>query len=244
MHSPAAPRRPPDSKVLAALGAASAPQFRARLERVSLPQGEVIYEAGDRTDYLYFPETAVFSMLTTMEDGTTIEVGPVGDEGLVGLNVYLGADVSPTRVIVHVEGSAVRAPAEALRQELAAGSALPRLLLRYTRMLLAMTGQSVACNKLHSLRQQFARWLLTMHDYARQDELRLTHELMALTLGVRRAGVSEAAHDLREAGVLDYERGHIRVLDRRGLERAACECYGVVREEFDRLYADLPRLAG
>ena len=151
MQSLPAPRRATDSKVLAALSDSASPHFLAQLERVSLPQGGAIYEPGDRIEFVYFPETAVCSMLATTADGATVEVGPIGDEGLVGLNVYFGADVSPTRVVVHVAGSAIRVRADALRQELLAKERLPRLLLRYTQMLLAMTSQSVACNKLHSL---------------------------------------------------------------------------------------------
>ena len=234
------PRRSAENKVLAALSSLESQHFSAKGERVSLTQGEVIYEPEAQIEYVYFPETAVFSMLTTMEDGTTVEVGPVGDEGLVGLSIFFGASTSPTRVLVHVAGSAMQMKADVLRKALHADqSALPRLLLRYTQMLLAMTGQSVACNKLHRVEQQLARWLLMMYDYMREDELQLTHELIALTLGVRRSGVTEALIGFREAGVIASSRGHIQILDREELEARACECYRVVKEEFDRLYADL-----
>lgn len=243
MHSSPARHRTNENKVLAALGNLQSPHFHSQLERVSLNQGEIIYELNVSIDYIYFPETAVFSMIATMEDGDTVEVGPVGDEGMLGLNVYFGECVSPNRVIVHVAGSALRVKAGVLREELhREKSPLPPLLLRYTQMLLAMTGQGSACNKLHSLEQQLARWLMMMHDYV-GDELLLTHELLALTLGVRRAGVSNAASDLKKERIIDYQRGHIQILDRARLQARVCECYGVIKDEYDRLYADLPRLA-
>ena len=182
-------------------------------------------------------------MLATMENGSTVEVGPVGDEGLVGLRVFLGADTSLNRVIVHVAGTAMRMRAQDLAASFSAGmtSAMPHLLLRYTQMLLAMTSQSGACYKLHTLDQQFARWLLAMHDYVGTDELRLTQELMALTLGVRRAGITEAAISLKNSRLITYHRGHIQILDRQGLQARACECYQEIRHEYDLLYADLSR---
>lgn len=236
---PPRPSRPAENKILAALPDSEAQGFRPRLERIFLTQGEVVYEPDSRIEYVYFPETAVFSMLCTMENGDTVEVGPVGDEGLAGLRVFLGAETSTDRVIVHVAGSAMRLRAGELRESLAAGGgALRARLTRYTRMLLAMTERSGCCYKLHNLEQQHARWLLTMSDYA-GDELRLTHELIAQTLGVRRAGVTEAASALRSAGLIDYRRGQIRITDRGGLEAIACECYRIIKGEYDRLYADL-----
>jgi CRP-like cAMP-binding protein len=242
MSTPASQPRPTENKILAAIDRPEYQQFFSQLEHVSLSQGEVIYEPDTQIEYVYFPETAVFSMLVTMEDGSTAEVGPVGDEGLVGLNIFFEADTSPTRVIVHVAGSAMRVRADVLRRELRSGkSAMPRLLLRYAQMLLAMTAQGSACNKLHSLEQQLARWLLMMHDYV-GGELLLTHDLIALTLGVRRAGVTEAALALKDTELIDYQRGRIRILDREAMQARACECYEVIKEEYDRLYADLPGL--
>ena len=227
------------NKILAALNEADYQNLFSQLEPVSLVQGAVIYEAESPINYVYFPETSVFSMLSTMEDGRTVEVGPVGHEGLVGLRLFLGADVSLDQVIVHVAGDAKRLRArlfkEAVRIE---RSAMADKLIRYTQMLLAMTARSGACNKVHSTEQQLARWLMMMRDYA-GDELALTHELIALTLGVRRAGVTEAANGFRNLGVIDYRRGHIQIVDQRGLETLACECYAVVKKEYDALYADL-----
>ena len=215
--------------------------FLGRLEVVRLSQGTVIYEAESGIDYVYFPTTAVFSMLATMEDGGTAEVGPVGREGLVGLRVFLGADTSPDRVVVHLAGNALRLHRNFLKGELAADkSALRRKLLRYTQMLLVMTGRTGACSKLHSLEQQLARWLLTMNDYV-GGELHLTHELMALTLGVRRAGVSVAANDFRTHKLIDYARGSIRIIDKQALEELSCECYGVIKKEYEDLYSDLSK---
>ena len=243
MPPSSAPRRSTENKILAALSNPESLRFSSQVERVTLAQGEVIYDPETKIEYVYFPETAVFSMLATMHDGSTVEVGPVGDEGMLGLRVFLGADNAIYQALVHVGGSAMRMKADVLREELRAeNSALPGLLLRYTRMLLAMTGQSLACNKLHSLEQQLARWLLMMHDYV-GDELLLTHELMSLTLGVRRAGVSGAAHDFKGAGLIDYQRGRIHILDRQGLETIACECYRNVKDEYDRLYDDLRQLS-
>jgi CRP-like cAMP-binding protein len=183
-------------------------------------------------------------MLATMENGSTAEVGPIGEEGMFGLPVFFGGSVSPARVLVHIAGTAMRLSADALRDELRPGrSRLAPLLFRYTELLLDMTAQSSACNKLHTLEQQLARWLLAMHDYVGEDELRLTHELMSLTLGVRRAGVTEAAGGFRRAGVIDYHRGHIKILDLQGLEAMTCECYRVIKDHYERLYSDLAKLA-
>jgi CRP-like cAMP-binding protein len=237
------PRLSPSTgnRILAALNGGDYQHFLSQLEQVTLVQGEVVYEPGDRIDYIYFPETAVFSMLCTMENGDTSEVGPVGREGLVGLNIFFGADTTPTQLVVHVGGTAQRMKAESFKQELRSErNVIPHLLFRYTQMLLAMTGQTSACNKLHSLEQHLGTWLLMMHDYV-SDELLLTHDLIALTLGVRRAGISESSMNFKNEGLIAYHRGHIQILDREGLEARACECYGVIREEYERLYSDLAK---
>jgi CRP-like cAMP-binding protein len=227
------------NKLLAALDKTESQSFFTQLERVSLAQGDVIYESGAQIDYVYYPDTAVFSMLAMMIDGSTVEVGPVGNEGLVGLWVFLGSGTSRNQVIVHVEGHARRMKADSLRAAISSDTYLiTRPLMRYTQMLLAMTGQSLACNKLHSLEQQLARWMLMMRDYV-GDEMSLTHELIALTLGVRRAGVSTAAHEFKKAGLIDYQRGHIQIIDGQGLEMVACECYRNIRDEYESLYAGL-----
>ena len=230
-----------ENQILAALKESEYGEMFSQLERVSVGLGDPVYEANAQISHVYFPETAVFSMLATMEDGRTVEVGPVGNEGLVGLGVALGSTTAPDRVLVHIAGTALRLKATSLKAELIFGQkTLSHNLTRYTRMLLAMTARTSACNKLHSLEQQLARWLLTMNDYA-GNELRLTHDLMALTLGVRRAGVSVTANSFRSSGVIDYRRGQILVVNRQGLEAIACECYEVVKEEYDSLYADLSK---
>ena len=235
----ATPSRSNMNKILASINDADYRDFFSQLDSVSLSQGEVIYEAEGTIDYVYFPETAVFSMLNTMEDGRTVEVGPVGNEGLVGLRIFLGAENSLDQVIVHVAGDAKRMRASLFKRTgIIEGSPMADKLLRYTQMLLAMTARSGACNKVHSTEQQLSRWLLMMRDYA-GDELALTHDLIALTLGVRRAGVTEAANGFRNAGVIDYRRGHIQIVDQRGLEAMACECYAAVKKEYDALYAYL-----
>lgn len=232
---------PTANLILASLNKTDYGDLFSRLERVPVRLGEIIYEAGGPINHVYFPETAVFSMLATMEDGRTVEVGPVGKEGLVGLRIALGAETTPDRVVVHIAGDALRLKASLLEAELIGGrTALSHNLTRYTQMLLVMTGRAVACNKLHSLEQQLARWLLMMNDYV-GDELRLTHDLMALTLGVRRAGVSVAANNFRSSGVIDYRRSNIHLIDRKGLEALACECYQMIKEEYDSLYADLSK---
>jgi CRP-like cAMP-binding protein len=239
MSAPSSQSELTGNKLLATLDVTNYQHFLSQLERVSLAQGEVVYEAGDAIDYVYFPETAVFSMLCMMENGSTVEVGPVGREGMVGLNIFFGVTTTPTQLIVHVAGDAQRLSSEMLKRELRSErSKLPHLLFRYTQMLLAMTGQSSACNKLHSMEQQLAKWLLLMHDYV-GDELLLTHDLISLTLGVRRAGITGASLHFKEAGVMDYRRGHIQILNREGLEDRACECYRVIRGEYERLYEDL-----
>jgi CRP-like cAMP-binding protein len=239
---PASPlSQPTENRILASLDRAYYQSLFSQVERVSLVLGEVVYEADGPISYVYFPETAVFSMLATMEDGHTVEVGPIGREGLVGLRVALGADTTPDRVVVHIAGNALRLKASALKAELATHpNGLWHNLKLYTRMLLVMTGRSGACNKVHSLEQQLARWLLTMNDYV-GDELRMTHDLMALTLGVRRAGVTVAANHLRSSGAIDYRRSNIQVVHREGLEAAACECYRIIKKEYDDLYAELAK---
>ena len=230
------------NKILAAITESNYQNLFSQLQSVSLGQGQVIYEAQSPIDYVYFPETSVLSMLSTMEDGRTVEVGPVGHEGVIGLRLFLGAETTLDQVIVHVAGEAKRVRASVFKAAIVEGREIGEKLRRYTQMLLAMTGRSGACNKLHSTEQQLARWLLMMRDYV-GDELALTHELIALTLGVRRAGVTEAANSFRNRAVIDYRRGHIQIVDAPGLESLACECYATVKKEYDALYADLSQFS-
>jgi CRP-like cAMP-binding protein len=206
------------------------------LERVELSLGDVIYSPGRNIEHVYFPENAAVSLIATMENGATTEVGLVGREGMVGLTVFLGGAITPEQAIVQMAGTALKMKASVLRHELQVGSSLQMLLLRYTKSFIALMSQSVACSQHHSLEQRFARWLLTMHDYADSDTLSLTHEMVASMIGTRRAGVTVAALALREQGLIGAVRGEITILDRKRLEGSACECYSIIREEFARLH--------
>jgi CRP-like cAMP-binding protein len=206
------------------------------LRPVDLVQGDVIYSAGDNIEYVYFPEIAVVALLSSLEDGSTTEVGLIGREGMVGLSVFLGGAVTPERAVVQVSGSALKMTATALARQLRIGSPLQVQLLRYTRSFLALVTQSVICSQHHLLEARFARWLLMMQDYSESDTLHLTHETVAGMIGTRRAGVSMATRALRQMGVISSERGQIKIIDREGLEGVACECYSIIREEYDQLH--------
>ena len=208
-----------------------------QLECVELSLAEVIYEAESQIQYVYFPETAVVSLLSTLENGATTEVGLIGKEGMVGLRIFLGGTITHDQAVVQVAGTALRMRASVLRDELRLGSPLQLLLLRFTRAFLALVTQSVVCGQHHTVDQRLARWLLMMHDYVDSNELELTHELIASMMGVRRAGVTEAAGKLKSTGLIKSSRGRITILDRQGLEARVCECYAIIREEFDRLHA-------
>jgi CRP-like cAMP-binding protein len=204
------------------------------MERITLEIGRVLYESQEPIRYLYFPDNGcVISLTTTMEDGSTVEVGAVGSEGLVGLSVFWGVQASPYGAVVQIPGSAMRLNADVLRRMLNQLGSLHSILLRYTHAMVVQISQTSACNCKHSLEQRFARWLLVCRDRARSDDFPLTHEFIAEMLGVRRAGVTEAALSFQNRGLIRYKRGHITVLNRRGLEEACCECYGVVRHELE-----------
>ena len=207
-----------------------------RLHQVDLLQGDVIYSAGDDIETVYFPETAVVSLLSTLEDGSTTEVGLIGREGMVGLSVFLGGAITPERAVVQINGSALKLAAADVARDLRLGSSLQVKLLRYTRSFLALITQSVICSQHHSLEARFARWLLMMRYYSGSNTLHLTHEMAAGMIGTRRAGVSMATRALRERGLIDSSRGMIEVVNGAGLEEAACECYSIIREEFDQLH--------
>ena len=206
------------------------------LQRVDLTLGDVIYLAGGNIEHVYFPESAVVSLLSTLENGATTEVGLVGREGMVGLTVFLGGALTPEQAVVQLAGSALKMKASVLREELQVGSPLQLLLLRYTKSFLALVTQSVACSQHHSLQQRFARWLLMMHDYSESNTLKLTHEMIAGMIGTRRAGVTLAALGLRDRKLIATGRRQVTIVDRAGLESIACECYGIIRDEFSRLH--------
>ena len=208
----------------------------SHLQQVDLKLGDVIYTAGDTIENVYFPETAVVSLLSTLENGDTTEVGLIGNEGMVGLSVFLGGSITPERALVQLSGKALKMPASLLKGELKLGSTIQLQLLRYTRSFLALVTQSVICSQHHSLEARFARWLLMMHDYSQSNTLNLTHEMVSGMIGTRRAGVSMATRELRQRNLIKSARGTITIIDREGLEKAACECYAIIHEEFERLH--------
>ena len=226
---------PTKNRLLAALPREEYERILPHLGHVSFSLGEVVYESGGQMDHIYFPTTAIVSLLYTMENGSSAEMGVSGNEGVVGVALFIGGDTMPNRAVVQSAGAAVRMRAKALQDEFGRGGAFQRLLLRYTQALLTQMSQTAVCNRLHAIEQQLCRWLLLSHDRLDTDELVMTQELIANMLGVRREGVTVAARRLQDQGLISYVRGHIRILDRRGLEAAVCECYKVVKDEYDRL---------
>jgi CRP-like cAMP-binding protein len=194
-----------------------------------------VYESGGQLEHVYFPTTSIISLLYVMEDGASAEIAIVGREGIVGVSLFMGGETTPSRAIVQSAGRAFRLNARMLKDEFKRGGPLQRLLLRYTQALITQMAQTAVCNRHHSIDQQLCRWLLLSIDRLSSNELRMTQELIANMLGVRRSGVTAAALKLQSAGLIRYSHGHITVLDRPGLEAHVCECYAVVRREFDRL---------
>jgi CRP-like cAMP-binding protein len=206
-----------------------------QLEFVELALGDVVYESGATLSHVYFPTTAIISLLYVMENGESAEIAVVGNEGIVGVSLFMGGNSTPSRAVVQSAGTGLRLRAEILEQEFNQGGAVLHLLLRYTQALLTQMAQTAVCNRHHSLDQQLCRWLLLSLDRLQSYELVMTQELIANMLGVRREGVTESASRLQSAGLIRYARGHISVLDRAGLEKRTCECYAVVKREYDRL---------
>lgn len=223
------------NQLLAALPADVLERIEPDLERVDLDLGHVIYEANDSLSHVYFPTTAIVSLLYTMENGTSAEIGIVGRDGVVGIAVFMGGDTTPNRAVVQSAGEAFRLALNPFRQEFRRIGVMHRLLLLYTQALITQMSQTAVCNRLHSVEQQLCRWLLLSFDRLESDELIMTQELIANMLGVRREGVSVAAHCLQNAGLIRYKRGRIKIVDRTGLESRVCECYRVVKTECDRL---------
>ena len=237
-----AARTPVRNAILAALLGTEYKRILPRLEHVILKRGEIVYRADQKIKAVYFPEEAVIAMVDTTDDRRTVEVGIIGREGIVGINIFLGGVVTPDRAIVQLPGGAFRMKSADLRRELRFGSPLQRVLLNYTRTFLAVISQSVACSQHHSVEQRLARWLLTMDDYAGSRPFLMNHQLIGAMLGVRRAGISEAAHRLRKASLVDYRRGRIGILDRPALQKRSCECYRFIRREYASLRGEVPRL--
>ncbi len=221
--------------LLASLSAAESKRLRPHLEPVPLPLGHVVYESGRMLDHVYFPTTAIVSLLYVLEDGASAEIAVVGNEGLVGISLFMGGETTPSRAVVQSAGNAFRLAAEYLRQEFGRSGSMQHLLLRYTQSLITQMAQTAVCNRHHSVDQQLCRWLLLSLDRLPANELVMTQELIANMLGVRREGVTAAAGKLQDAGVISYRRGRIKVLDRPKLEGMSCECYEVVKRECDRL---------
>jgi CRP-like cAMP-binding protein len=225
--------------LLAALPTAEWQRWQSQLELVDLRLGQVLYESGGKMSYVYFPIDAIVSLLTVLEDGDSAEIAVVGNEGIVGVSLFMGGETTPSRAVVQSAGKSVRLSAHVLKKEFSISPAVMHLLLRYTQALITQMTQTAACNRHHSLDEQLCRWLLLSLDRLHGTHLVMTQELIANMLGVRREGVTEAAGRLQRAGLISYTRGKINVLDRAGLEQRSCECYGVVKKEYDRLLPDL-----
>ena len=235
LANPSASVDPRKNRLLAAIPETEWKRFAPQLVPVRLTLGEVIYESGNAQPYVYFPTDSIVSLLYVMEDGASAEIAIVGNEGLVGISLFMGGGTTPDRAVVQSAGYAFRMRAQHIRDEFVLAGPVQQLFLRYTQALLTQMGQTAVCNRHHSVDQQLCRWLLMSLDRLPSDELVMTQELIANMLGVRREGVTEAAGKLQRAGVIKYNRGRIQVLDRPRLEGMACECYEVVRKEFARL---------
>ena len=229
------PHTPQQNHLLAALPADDYTRLAPDLEFIPMPLGWALYESGDQLGYLYFPTTSIVSLLYVMESGASAEIAITGNEGLVGISLFMGGESTPSRAVVQSAGNGYRLRASILKREFALGGNLQHLALRYTQALITQMAQTAVCNRHHALDQQLCRWLLLSLDRLHGDELLMTQELIANMLGVRREGVTEAAGKLQDEGLIRYSRGHIKVLDRAKLEKRVCECYAVVKKEFDRL---------
>ena len=230
---------PTQNHLLATLPEAEFARLAPHLELVPMLLGDSLYEPGGQLQHVYFPTTAIVSLRYVMESGSSAEIAGAGNEGMLGIALFMGGDTTPSSAVVQTAGHGYRLPGRLLKEEFNRGGLMQRLLLRYTQALLTQMCQTAACNRHHSIAQQLCRWLLLTLDRLPSNELIMTQELVANALGVRREGVTEAAGHLQAAGCIRYRRGHIAVLDRAGLEARACECYAVVKKELDRLMSDV-----
>src|SRR3990172_7129585 len=233
------PHSPNQNHLLAALPTAEFERLAPRLELVPLLLGDTLYEPGGQLQYVYFPTTAIISLLYVMESGVSAEIAGVGNEGVLGISLFMGGDTTPSSAVVQTGGHGYRLQGRLLKEEFNRAGLMQRLLLRYTQALVTQMFQTGACNRHHSIEQQLCRWLLLTLDRLPTNELVMTQELVASALGVRREGITEAAGNLQRAGFIRYRRGHISVLKRSGLEAGACECYAVVKKEIGRLLSDV-----
>jgi CRP-like cAMP-binding protein len=235
MVAMSSPHTPKQNHLLAALPADDFTRLLPDLELIPMPLGWAVYESGGKLDYMYFPTTSIVSLLYVMESGASAEIAITGNEGLVGISLFMGGESTPSRAVVQSAGYGYRLKASVLKEEFARGGNLQHLTLRYTQALVTQIAQTAVCNRHHALDQQLCRWLLLSLDRLQGNELLMTQELIANMLGVRREGVTEAASKLQADGLIQYRRGRIKVLDREKLEKRVCECYAVVKKEFDRL---------
>jgi len=233
------PQNPSQNYLLAALPTAEFERIASHLELVAMPLGEVLYESSGQLQHVYFPTTAIVSMHYVMENGASSEIAGVGNEGVLGISLFMGGNTTPSRAIVQTAGHGYQLKARLLMEEFNRGGLMQHLLLRYTQALMTQISQTAVCNRHHSVEQQLCRWLLLTLDRLPSNELTMTQELIASMLGVRREGITEAAGHLQQAGFIRYRRGHITVLDRAGLVSRVCECYAVVKKEHDRLLCDI-----
>jgi CRP-like cAMP-binding protein len=240
---PSATHTPRQNLLLGALPPEDLERLLPNLELLELPLGAPVYESGDRMDHVYFLTTAIVSLLYVLEDGSSAEIAVTGREGVIGISLFMGGESTPNRAVVQSGGYAYRLGATALKQEFSRGGDLQHLLLRFTQALITQMSQTAVCNRHHAVDRQLCRWLLLSLDRLKSHELKMTQELIANMLGVRRGGVTDAARKLQVAGIIRYSRGHIKVLDRAKLEARACECYAVVKKEYDRLLPYMGRLA-
>jgi CRP-like cAMP-binding protein len=225
---------PDQNQLLAALPADERELWRPELEPVELKLGDVLYESGGKMTHVWFPTTAIVSLLYVMENGASAEIAVVGHEGIVGISLFMGGESTPSRAVVQSAGKGFRLPAKQIQEHFKRAPVM-HLMLRYTQALITQMAQTAVCNRHHTLDQQLCRWLLLSLDRLSGSELVMTQELIANMLGVRREGVTESATKLQKSGLIQYSRGRITVLDRRGLEERSCECYEVVKKEYDRL---------
>jgi len=227
--------QPSQNHLLGALAPAEAQRWLPLLESVDMPLGSVLYESGGTLSHVYFPTTAIVSLLYVMSNGASAEIAVVGNEGIVGISLFMGGESTPSRAVVQSAGRGFRLNANTMKEEFNRAGAVLHLLLRYTQALITQMAQTAVCNRHHTLDQQLCRWLLLSLDRLDSNQLVMTQELIANMLGVRREGVTEGALKLQRAGLIRYARGHITVLNRAGLERRTCECYAVVKKEYERL---------
>jgi CRP-like cAMP-binding protein len=227
--------QPQQNHLLDALPAAEGQRWLPLLESVDMPLGSVLYEPGVALSHVYFPTTAIVSLLYVMENGASAEIAVVGNEGVVGISLFMGGESTPSRAVIQSAGTGLRLRAQVMKEEFNRAGPVLHLMLRYTQALITQMAQTAVCNRHHTLDQQLCRWLLLSLDRLQGNKLVMTQELIANMLGVRREGVTEGALKLQHAGLIQYARGHITVLDRAGLEKRSCECYAVVKKEYDRL---------